>query len=232
MCRMTNIIGLPIKNNVEWAFSDAPVPYEQALATMEDRVINIRLDTAPELVWLLEHPPLLTAGTSARPEDLLDNARFPVFDVGRGGQYTYHGPGQRVIYVMLDLKKRGPDIRKFVHQLEEWVICALARFNVKGERRENRIGIWIDRKNGKEDKIAALGIRIRKWVSFHGIAINVEPDLSHFNAIRPCGIDTSQFGVTSLVDLGLPVTLEDLDLALIETFADTFEKRDQSRIFR
>ena len=170
MCRMTNIIGLPKKNGVEWAFSDAPVPYEQALATMEDRVINIRLDTAPELVWLLEHPPLLTAGTSARPEDLLDNARFPVFDVGRGGQYTYHGPGQRVIYVMLDLKKRGPDVRKFVHQLEEWVICALARFNVKGERRENRIGIWIDRKNGKEDKIAALGIRIRKWVSFHGIA--------------------------------------------------------------
>jgi lipoyl(octanoyl) transferase len=223
---MTKIIEIPRKSGVEWTFSDEPVPYERALAVMEERVGNIRREKAPELVWLLEHPPLLTAGTSARPEDLLDRTRFPVFETGRGGQYTYHGPGQRVIYVMLDLKKRGPDIRKFVHALEEWVIRALARFNVKGERREDRIGIWVDRNNGKEDKIAALGIRIRKWVSFHGIAINVEPDLSHFNAIRPCGIDASQFGVTSLVDLGLPVSMEDLDLALMETFADTFEPRD------
>ena len=221
---MTIIIASSIKDGVEWAFSNAPVPYEQALAKMKERVEKIRHEAARELVWLLEHPPILTAGTSAQPGDLLERARFPIFQTGRGGKYTYHGPGQRVIYVMLDLKKRGPDIRKFVHDLEEWVIRALAQFNVRGERRKDRIGIWVDRRNGKEDKVAALGIRIRKWVSFHGIAINVEPTRPHVSSIRPCGIDSSQFGVTSLVDLGLPVTMEDLDLALMETFAETFKQ--------
>lgn len=210
---------------VEWLISDEPVAYPEAIAAMEARVEAIRAGTAPELVWLLEHPPLYTAGTSAHDEDLLEPDRFPVYRSGRGGQFTYHGPGQRVAYVMLDLKKRGGDIRAYVRDLEEWIIRTLASFNVKGERREGRVGIWVDRKPyggvaGQEDKIAAIGVRVRRWVSFHGIALNVEPDLSHFAGIVPCGI--SEHGVTSLVALGHPVTLEDVDSALIATWPEVF----------
>jgi len=206
----------------EWRQSADLVPYPEAVAEMEARAAAIRDDGAPELIWLLEHPPLYTAGTSAKDGDLIAPSRFPVYQTGRGGQYTYHGPGQRIGYVMLDLKKRGPDIRKFVWNLEEWVIRALASFNVTGERREGRVGIWVDRGAGREDKIAAIGVRVRKWVTFHGISINVEPDLSHFGGIVPCGIGDPQFGVTSLVDLGLPVTMEDLDVALMQSFQDVF----------
>jgi lipoyl(octanoyl) transferase len=179
---------------------------------------------APELAWLLEHPPLYTAGTSARPEQLL-NARFPVFTAGRGGQFTYHGPGQRVVYVMLDLNRRQPDIRRFVANLEEWIIRTLAAFNVRGERREDRIGVWVRRpeKGGdREDKIAAIGIRIRRWITLHGIALNVDPDLSHFGGIVPCGVSDQRYGVTSLVDLGLPVTMSDVDVALRKEFEGLF----------
>lgn len=189
---------------------------------MEDRVGKIRENTAEELVWLLEHPSLYTAGTSAKEQDLLAPDRFPVYRAGRGGQYTYHGPGQRIAYTMLDLRKRGPDVRCFVHNLEAWVIQALASFNVKGERREGRVGIWVDRGGGREDKIAAVGVRIRRWITFHGISINVEPDLEHFSGIVPCGIGAQNLGVTSLVDLGLPVTMTDLDVALRESFDNVF----------
>jgi len=206
-------------SRVEWRWSQGLVPYPEALAFMERRVEEIRAGSAPECVWLLEHPPLYTAGTSARAEDLLD-ARFPVYDAGRGGQYTYHGPGQRVAYVMLDLRRREPDVRRYVQNLEDWVIGALARFNVEGQRREGRVGIWVERGPGREDKIAAIGVRLRRWVSFHGISINLEPDLSHFGGIVPCGI--KEHGVTSLVDLGLPVTMEDLDAALQESFGEVF----------
>ena len=206
----------------ERRISDTPVPYPDALSAMEERVANIRNGGAGELIWLLEHPALYTAGTSAKDGDLLDSARFPVYRAGRGGQYTYHGPGQRIAYTMLDLRKRGPDVRCFVHNLEEWVIRALASFNVKGERREGRVGIWVDRGGGREDKIAAIGVRIRRWVTFHGISINVEPDLEHFSGIVPCGIDEDGLGVTSLVDLGLPVTMADLDVALRESFETVF----------
>ncbi|RVU34668.1 lipoyl(octanoyl) transferase LipB [Hwanghaeella grinnelliae] len=206
----------------EWRQSADLVPYLEAVADMEARAAAIRDDGAPELIWLLEHPPLYTAGTSAKEGDLITPSRFPVHQTGRGGQYTYHGPGQRIGYVMLDLKRRGPDVRKFVCNLEEWVIRALASFNVTGERREGRVGIWVDRGAGKEDKIAAIGVRVRRWVTFHGISINVEPDLSHFGGIVPCGIGDPQFGVTSLVDLGLPVTMEDLDVALMHSFEDVF----------
>src|SRR5487761_2048214 len=193
---------------VEWLISDAPVPYLEAVAAMEARVADIGAGRAPELVWLLEHPPLYTSGTSGKAADLLD-PRFPIFQTGRGGQYTYHGPGQRVAYVMLDLKRRKPDVRAFVAALESWVIGTLAAFNVTGERRENRVGVWVrrpDKPRGlagqtAEDKIAAIGIRIRQWVTFHGIAINVEPDLSHFSGITPCGVRDAHFGVTSLADL-------------------------------
>jgi lipoyl(octanoyl) transferase len=173
------------------------------------------------LVWLLEHPPIYTAGTSANDADLID-ARFPVYRTGRGGQFTYHGPGQRVGYVMLNLKNRKPDVRGFVHDLEQWLIETLAEFNVKGERREGRVGIWVARGGGREDKIAAIGVRVRRWVTFHGISVNVEPDLEHFSGIVPCGISGAGYGVTSLVDLGLPVTMTDLDLALKETFPEVF----------
>lgn len=210
------------KSGVDWQVSDQPVPYEDAVAKMEARVADIRAGDAAELVWLLEHPPLYTAGTSARPEDLLESNRFPVFQTGRGGQFTYHGPGQRVCYVMLDLQRRSPDIRQFIRNLEDWVIQSLAAFNVKGERRDDRVGIWVDRGGGREDKIAAIGVRIRRWVTFHGVAINVEPDLSHFDGIVPCGIADQGLGVTSLVDLGLPVTMADLDVALAESFHDIF----------
>ncbi|MGO1121142.1 lipoyl(octanoyl) transferase LipB [Rhodovibrionaceae bacterium A322] len=208
----------------EWLISRRPVAYPEALQFMENRVAAIYEGTAKEAIWLLEHPPLYTAGTSANPVDLLDS-RFPVYETGRGGQYTYHGPGQRVIYVMLDLKRRTPDLRAFVHNLEDWVIAALGQFNVVGERRDGRVGIWVDRGRqpdglSKEDKIAAIGVRVRRWVTYHGIAINVEPELDHFGGIVPCGI--SEHGVTSLVDLGLPVALPDLDVALQQTFDSVF----------
>lgn len=203
-------------------------PYTETLAAMEARVAAIAAGTAPEAVWLLEHPPLYTAGTSSRVEDLTDPARFPVHIAGRGGQYTYHGPGQRVAYVMLDLNKRGRDVRQFVNALEAWVIGTLAAFNVKGERRAGRVGVWVTRPDKpanadgtvREDKIAAIGVKLRRWVSFHGISINVEPDLSHFSGIVPCGI--REHGVTSLVDLGLPVTMADLDAALLAEFPRHF----------
>ncbi|RXV64085.1 lipoate-protein ligase B [Roseovarius sp. A46] len=213
---------------VEWIRSDRPVPYPEALARMEARADAIARGAADEAIWLLEHPPLYTAGTSARPADLVDPDRFPVFEARRGGQYTYHGPGQRVAYVMLDVGRRGRDVRRFVAQLESWVIATLAEFNVTGEIREGRVGVWVTRHDKPltaagtppEDKIAAIGIRLRKWVSFHGISINVEPDLAHFSGIVPCGI--SEHGVTSLVDLGLPVTMGDLDAALERSFESAF----------
>ncbi|CUH60463.1 Octanoyltransferase [Thalassobacter stenotrophicus] len=209
---------------VEWITSDGLVPYETAVAQMEARAAEIAAGTADEAIWLLEHPPLYTAGTSAKPSDLVDPERFPVHTSKRGGQYTYHGPGQRVVYVMLDVAARGRDVRLFVEQLEHWVIATLQEFNVNGEIRPGRVGVWVPRPDRPrtahdevaEDKIAAIGIRLRKWVSFHGISINVEPDLSHFEGIVPCGI--AEHGVTSLVDLGLPVTLEDVDVALRRTF--------------
>ena len=212
------------------AFTTLPglAPYPETLARMEAHVTAIASGTAPEAVWLLEHPPLYTAGTSAKPQDLTDPGRFPVFNAGRGGQYTYHGPGQRVAYVMLDLNHRGRDVRQFVCALEAWVIGTLATFNVKGERRPGRVGVWVTRPDQvpnpdgtpREDKIAAIGVKLRRWVSFHGISINVEPNLDHFSGIVPCGI--REHGVTSLVDLGLPVTLADLDAALIAEFAKHF----------
>ena len=191
---------------------------------MDARVAAIATGGAPELVCLLEHPPLYTSGTSGKADDLLD-ARFPTFQSGRGGQVTYHGPGQRVAYVMLDLKGRRPDVRAYVASLEEWIIRTLAAFNVRGERREDRVGVWVKRPDkgpGHEDKIAAIGVRLRRWVSFHGIAINVEPDLSHFQAIVPCGVVDPRYGVTSLVDLGLPVTMADVDIALRQAFSEVF----------
>ncbi|MEM7753379.1 MAG: lipoyl(octanoyl) transferase LipB [Pseudomonadota bacterium] len=213
---------------VEWITSTAPVPYDTALAAMEARVADIRAGTQAEAIWLLEHPPLYTAGTSALAEDLKEPDRFPVHRTRRGGQFTYHGPGQRVAYVMLDVAARGRDVRRFVEQLEAWVIAALAEFNVMGEIREGRVGVWVTRPekqplpdgNPREDKIAAIGVQMRKWVSFHGLSINVEPDLSHFDGIVPCGI--ADHGVTSLVDLGLPVTLTDVDVALKRTFTKAF----------
>jgi lipoyl(octanoyl) transferase len=203
-------------------------PYAQTLAAMEDRVAAISAGTAPETLWLLEHPPLYTSGTSSKPADLTDPTRFPVYRAGRGGQYTYHGPGQRVAYLMLDLNQRGRDVRLYVQSLEDWVIATLAAFNVKGERRNGRVGVWVTRPDRPpnpdgtpaEDKIAAIGVKLRRWVSFHGISINVEPDLSHFSGIVPCGI--RDHGVTSLVDLGLPVTMADLDAALIQQFVRVF----------
>jgi lipoyl(octanoyl) transferase len=209
---------------VEWRISDAPVPYPESVAAMESRVAAIAAGEAGELVWLLEHPPLYTAGTSGKAADLLD-PRFPLYQTGRGGQLTYHGPGQRVAYVMLDLKRRRPDVRAYVAGLEQWIIRTLDAFNVRGERREDRVGVWVKRPDkgaGFEDKIAAIGVRLRRWVSFHGIAINVEPDLSHFSAIVPCGVADPRYGVTSLVDLGHPVTMADVDIALRQAFGDVF----------
>ena len=212
---------------VEWIIAAEPVAYPDAVAWMERRASQIAAGEAAECVWLIEHPPLYTAGTSADSADLVQPDRFPVYETGRGGQYTYHGPGQRVAYVMLDLKRRRQDVRAFVSALESWVIETLDSFNVVGERREDRVGVWVRRPDKAappgqtaEDKIAAIGIRLRKWVSFHGISINVEPELEHFSGIVPCGV--TQHGVTSLVDLGLPVTMEDVDVALKRTFADAF----------
>jgi lipoyl(octanoyl) transferase len=212
-------------SGLEWRISEARIPYPEALATMEARVAAIRAGTAPELVWLLEHPPLYTAGTSARPEDLLEPERFPVYQAGRGGQFTYHGPGQRVAYVLLDLQRRRPDLRAFVCDLEEWLIRTLALFAIKGERRSGRVGIWVDRRPygglpGQEDKIAAVGVRVRRWVSFHGIALNVEPELDHFRGIVPCGI--REHGVTSLHALGQLVTMDEVDAALIASWREVF----------
>jgi lipoyl(octanoyl) transferase len=209
---------------VEWRISDSPVPYPEAVATMEARVAAIAAGAAPELVWLLEHPPLYTSGTSGNSGDLLE-ARFPLFATGRGGQLTYHGPGQLVAYVMLDLKSRRPDVRAYVAALESWIIRTLAAFNIKGERREDRVGVWVrrpDKGPGHEDKIAAIGVRLRRWVSFHGISINMEPDLSHFDAIVPCGVVDPRYGVTSLADLGHPVSMVDVDIALRQAFNDVF----------
>lgn len=212
-------------SGVEWKITDELVGYAEALAFMEERVAKIHLNEAPECIWLLEHPPLYTAGTSADITELVDADRFPVYETGRGGRYTYHGPGQRIAYVMLDLTRRGRDVRAFVHNLEEWVIQTLAQFNVPGERRGGRVGIWVDRQRydnipAREDKIAAIGVRVRRWVTFHGLSINVEPDLDHFSGIVPCGI--AEHAVTSLVDLGIPVTTNDVDNALMATFDGVF----------
>lgn len=209
---------------VEWITSTGLTDYNEAVAFMEARAEAIHAGEAEEAIWLVEHPPLYTAGTSAKPTDLLEPDRFPVYQSKRGGQYTYHGPGQRVAYVMLNVGERGRDVRCFVRDMEQWIIAALAEFNVHGEIRDGRVGVWVPRPekpllpdgSAREDKIAALGIRLKKWVSFHGLSINVEPDLSHFGGIVPCGI--TQHGVTSLVDLGLPVTMEDVDVALMSTF--------------
>lgn len=216
---------------VEWLQSDGYVAYDTAVTFMETRAAAIAAGTANEVIWLLEHPPLYTAGTSAKLQDLVDPNRFPVHTTKRGGQYTYHGPGQRVVYVLLNVANRGHDVRRFVQQLETWVIAALAEFNVTGHIREGRVGVWVERPDRPltpsgaiaEDKVAAIGIRLRKWVSFHGISINVDPDLTHFSGIVPCGI--TDFGVTSLVDLGLPVTMQDVDVALKRTFSGVFEDK-------
>jgi lipoyl(octanoyl) transferase len=217
------LLGTPDGAPVGWAVSTGYVPYPAAVAAMEARAAAIADGTAGELVWLLEHPPLYTAGVSSKSTDLIAPDRFPVFESGRGGQFTYHGPGQRVAYVMLDLTKRGRDVRAFVEALEAWIIDALAAFNVTGEMREGRVGVWVKRKGpgwSREDKIAAIGVKLRKWVSFHGISLNVEPDLEHFSGIVPCG--QTEHGVTSLVDLGLPVTMDEADEALRASFQRVF----------
>ena len=213
---------------VEWRVSEGPVAYDDAVAAMNARVDAIAAGRAAELVWLVEHPALYTSGTSARAGDLLD-PRFPVFAAGRGGQFTYHGPGQRVAYVMLDLKRRTPDIRRFVASLEEWLIRTLRHFNVRGERREDRVGVWVrrpdkgaDAADGCEDKIAAIGIRVRRFVTLHGISLNVDPDLAHFSGIVPCGVSDRRYGVTSLVDLGLPITMPEVDMVLRQNFEPLF----------
>jgi lipoyl(octanoyl) transferase len=208
------------RGGIEWRISATPVDYEAAVADMEGRVAAIRDGTAPELVWLLEHPPLYTAGTSARDEELLDSGRLPVHRTGRGGRYTFHGPGQRIAYVMLDLARRDHDVRCHVHRLEEWMIRTLARFGVCGERRAGRVGIWVVRPDGGEDKIAAIGVRVRRWVTYHGVALNVAPDLDHYRGIVPCGID--EHGVTSLAALGISATMAEVDDVLGATFAEIF----------
>jgi lipoyl(octanoyl) transferase len=206
---------------VEWRSTKGVLPYLDAVADMERRVAAIRAGTAPELVWLLQHPPLYTAGTSARPEELLDSHRLPVYRSGRGGRYTYHGPGQRIAYVMLDLARRGPDIGCHVHRLEEWIIRALARFGLAGERRPGRVGIWVICPDRSEAKIAAIGVRVRHWVSYHGMALNIDPDLDHYRGIVPCGI--ADHGVTSLAALGIRATIADVDTALFASFGEVFE---------
>jgi len=221
---------------VEWKISSHPISYQHAVDWMDSRVAQIIDGSAPEVIWLLEHPPMYTAGTSAKVKDLIDPDRFPVFRAQRGGQYTYHGPGQRVIYVLLDVAKRGHDVRKFVKDLETWVINTLAEFNLTGEVHEGRVGVWVQRLNlpfdtpatVTEQKIAAIGIRLRKWVSYHGISINLDPNLNHFSGIVPCGIDG--FGITSLADLGVQATLKDLDIALRKTFNQTFLENTPSAL--
>ena len=211
---------MAVSRPVEWRIDDVPVDYEPAVAAMEDRVRSIWQDGSPDLVWLLEHPPLYTAGTSADPAELLAPDRFPVFRTGRGGRYTYHGPGQRIAYAMLDLQDRGLGVRDYVCGLEEWLIRTLARFGLLGERRDGRIGVWV-RRGGSERKIAALGVRVRRWVAFHGIALNVEPDLGHFDGIVPCGIEG--FGVTSLAAEGIVASMPEVDSALRASFEEVFD---------
>ncbi len=220
---------MPMRKNlpIEWAVSDELVPYADAVTAMEQRVAKIVAGEARELIWFLQHPPVYTAGTSAQMDDLLDPNRFPVFESGRGGQFTYHGPGQRIAYVMLDLRERERDVRAFVCALERVVIDTLAGFNIRGEARDgDRIGVWVDRTQPggdlREDKIAALGIRLKKWVSMHGLSFNVEPDLTHFGGITPCGVSDPRFGVTSLVDLGYPVSMDDADIAMRAAFETQF----------
>jgi lipoyl(octanoyl) transferase len=216
------------RSAVEWVVEEGLLPYPDAVTAMEKRAAAIAAGEAGELVWLVEHPPLYTAGTSAKDSDLIAPERFPVFRTGRGGEFTYHGPGQRVVYLMLDLNRRGPDLRRYVASLEDWIIAALARFNVAGERRADRIGVWVRRPDkpplpdGRpaEDKIAAIGIRVRRWVTFHGISLNVDPNLEHYSGIVPCGV--TGYGVTSLVDLGLPVSMAEVDAALRSTFEEGF----------
>ena len=210
----------------QWAISEGLVAYPEAVAAMESRAAAIAEGRAPELIWLLEHPPLYTRGASAQEGDLLDPSRFPVFDTQRGGQFTYHGPGQRVAYVMLDLTKRGRDVKQFVCSLEDWIIGTLAALNIKGERRKGRVGVWVDRTRPggqlREDKIAAIGVRLKRWVSYHGISLNVEPDLSHFGSITPCGVTDPSLGVTSLADLGYLISMHEVDIALKAAFEKTF----------
>src|SRR5437588_1536646 len=205
---------------IEWRASETPVEYQTAVAEMERRVAAIRNGTAAELAWLLEHPPLYTAGTSARAEELIEPGRIPVYRTGRGGRYTYHGPGQRIAYLMLDLRRRGQDVRCHVHQLEEWIIRVLARFGVQGERRDGRVGIWVVQPSGNEEKIAAIGVRVRQWVTFHGVALNVDPELENYRGIIPCGI--AEHGVTSLSELRIAATMEEVDTALRCTFTEVF----------
>lgn len=215
--------GLTVAQTVEWLIAPDLVPYPDAVTFMEARVAAIAAGKADECIWLLEHPPLYTAGTSANPADLISPDRFPVFRTGRGGEYTYHGPGQRIAYVMLDLNRRGADIRRFVATLEDWIIATLSDFGVTGERREDRIGVWVrrpERGADAEDKIAAIGIRVRRWVTFHGISLNIAPDLDHYSGIVPCGV--RQHGVTSLRDLGVDATLDEVDQALKRRFAEVF----------
>jgi lipoyl(octanoyl) transferase len=222
------LLAQPGSEPVEWTIAEGLVPYEEAVAAMEARVAAIAAGEAREQVWLVEHPPLYTAGTSARDEDLVEPNRFPVFRSGRGGQFTYHGPGQRVAYVMLDLQRRPPDLRRYVAALEAWLIATLDTYNICGERREDRVGVWVRRPEKPagpagetaEDKIAAIGIRVRRWVTFHGVSLNVEPDLAHFSGIVPCGVRLH--GVTSLVDLGIPVTMPEVDSVLRATFEEVF----------
>ncbi len=231
-----SFLPMPGQPAVEWRISDGLIDYAQAVALMEARAEAIASGTAPEQVWLLEHPPLYTAGTSAKADDLKD-ARFPVHKTGRGGQFTYHGPGQRVAYVMLDLKRRRPDVRAYVAALESWIIATLATCNIRGERREDRVGVWVKRPDkpaaltgdGAEDKIAAIGVRLRRWVSFHGISLNVDPELSHFSGIVPCGISDSHFGVTSLADLGLTITTSEADMILRREFEAIFGATEASK---
>jgi len=206
---------------IEWRISTTPVDYRGAVEEMERRVAAIRAGAAAELIWLLEHPPLYTAGTSAHDAELLEPGRLPVHRTGRGGRYTYHGPGQRIAYVMLDLRKRGQDVRCYVHQLEEWIIRTLVRFEVRGERRDGRVGIWVVRPSGNEEKIAAIGVRVRQWVTYHGLALNVDPEIEHYRGIVPCGI--AEHGVTSLAELGVAATMEEVDSALRRAFAEAFE---------
>lgn len=210
-----------MSQSVEWRTSDGTIPYEDAVGSMEQRVAEIRAGDASELVWLVQHSPLYSGGASAKPEDLIDPDRLPVHRTGRGGEYTYHGPGQRVAYVMLDLDRRGRDVRLFVRRLEDWLIATLSHFDIHGERREGRVGIWVARGAGREDKIAAIGVRVRRWVTYHGIALNVCPDLEHYDGIIPCGI--REHGVTSLADLGIGATLAEVDAALRATFERVFE---------
>ncbi len=215
---------------IEWRVSETPVEYAAAVEEMEGRVSAIRSGAAAELVWLLEHPPLYTAGTSARHEELLKPGRLPVHRTGRGGRYTYHGPGQRIAYVMLDLRRRGQDVRCYVHQLEEWMIRTLARFAVRGERRDGRVGIWVVRPSGNEEKIAAIGVRVRRWVTYHGLALNVDPELEHYRGIVPCGI--AEHGVTSLAELGIAATMAEVDTALRRAFAEVFEVPPLTELMR